>query len=83
MVPRTLQVIVTGGGDVVWTGDRWQSACAKTVAAQGLPATGLEALGLDCVKAFDLQYWSTLRWTDGTPPLPQHVDFESEITIHP
>ena len=48
--------------DFVWTGDRWQSACAATVAAQGLPATGLAGMGLDCVKAFDLQYWSVLQY---------------------
>lgn len=71
-------VIVTGGGDFVWTGDRWQSACANTVASQGLPKTGLPP-GLDCVKAYDLQYWSTLKWSDGTPPLPAQVVFEDEI----
>ena len=62
----------------MWTGDRWQSACAKTVASQNLPKTGLPA-SLDCVKAYDLQYWSTLKWSDGTPPLPAQVVFEDEI----
>ena len=88
-------VIVTGGGDFIWTGDRWQSACAHTVASQGLPPTGLP-IELDCVKAYDLQYWSVLKWsngsdsggggggggsteTDAVPPLPGQVAFENTI----
>ena len=74
-------VILTGGDEVVWTGDRWQSACAETVRSQGLPPTGLPA-ALDCVKAFDLQYWSVLRWTSGgSVPLPMQVAWENEITV--
>jgi hypothetical protein len=74
-------VILTGGDEVVWTGDRWQSACAATVRGQGLPPTGLPA-ALDCVKAFDLQYWSALRWnTDGPVPLPMQVAWQDEITV--
>jgi hypothetical protein len=74
-------VIMTGNGEVVWTGDRWQSACAATVKAQGLPATGLPA-SQDCVKAWDLQYWSVLRWDEtASPPLPRQVRWEDQISI--
>lgn len=73
--------VIVVGDDFVWTGDRWQSACASTVESQGLPATGLPT-ELDCVKAFDLQYWSVLRWDEtGDVPLPRQVVWENEIHI--
>jgi hypothetical protein len=75
-------VIMAGGDEVVWTGDRWQSACAATVKSQGLPATGIPK-EQDCVKAWDLQYWATLRWDEtADPPLPLQVQWENEIVIN-
>jgi hypothetical protein len=75
-------VIMTGDGNVVWTGDRWQSACAATVKKQGLPATGIPVTQ-DCIKAYDLQYWSLLRWDEiSTPPLPHQVHWEDQIKVN-
>lgn len=54
----------------LWTGDMWQSAC--------------RIHGLNCVKGWDLQYWSPLSWNDTThPPLPVRMHWVDNVTIPP
>lgn len=64
-----IEVPVPGGGGTryLWTGDQWQSACRVP--------------GLDCVKAWDLQFWSDLAFDDSTdPPLPKRMHWVDNVT---
>ena len=63
----------------LWTGDRWQSACRSTVIAQGVSPLGPE---LNCVKAYDYQYWSVLEFDDGQrPPRLRQQAWNNEVTL--
>lgn len=69
----------SGSPYFIWTGDRWQSACTKTVAMQGVPPTDVE---LNCVKAYDLQYWAPIEWDETvSPPLPKQFKWMANWTI--
>jgi hypothetical protein len=50
----------------VWTGDQWQSACR-------IP-------GLNCVKGWDVQYWTPLKWNDShVPPIPLQLHWQDTV----
>ena len=79
VVRRTAGALLAAEPTFIWTGDRWQSACTATVAAQGLPATDTE---LHCVKAWDLQYWAPLKWDESVvPPLPMQLVWLQNWTV--
>lgn len=63
----------------LWTGDRWQSACRDTVAAQGISPLGPD---LHCVKAWDYQYWSPLVFDETRhPALPEQMVWQNTVTL--
>jgi hypothetical protein len=50
----------------MWTGDQWQSACRVP--------------GLNCVKGWDVQYWSPLKWNEShVPPVPTQLHWQDTV----